>query len=201
MRFTLSYDTRMIWPTKRVSPDLEGAKRSRRGGSSSTTALAGRESQWPGLPALADTIARHGIPAHLLHEVIEGVSMDIRTARFTRRSQSWLNIAIMSRRSSACAACTSGAIDREGGRAERLAENCGLALQLTNIIRDVRDDARNGRIYLPSEDLERFGVAPVELTVDWSARRPSALRCSRSRQSVRLSITTRRASSLRSSPQ
>ena len=49
------------------------------------------------------------------------------------------------------------------GRAEKLAENCGIALQLTNIIRDVRDDACNGRIYLPSEDLERFGVAPEEL--------------------------------------
>ena len=46
----------------------------------------------------------------------------------------------------------------EGGKAERLAESCGIALQLTNIIRDVREDARNGRIYLPEEDLERFGV-------------------------------------------
>ncbi len=48
----------------------------------------------------------------------------------------------------------------EGGKAERLAESCGIALQLTNIIRDVREDARNGRIYLPEEDLARFGVEP-----------------------------------------
>ena len=46
----------------------------------------------------------------------------------------------------------------EGGKAERLAESCGIALQLTNIIRDVGEDARNGRIYLPEEDLERYGV-------------------------------------------
>jgi 15-cis-phytoene synthase len=52
----------------------------------------------------------------------------------------------------------------EGGKAERLAESCGIALQLTNIIRDVREDARNGRIYLPEEDLARFGVDPTELT-------------------------------------
>ena len=51
----------------------------------------------------------------------------------------------------------------EGGQAERLAEHCGLALQLTNILRDVGDDARNGRIYLPDDDLARFGVAPEEL--------------------------------------
>jgi phytoene synthase len=53
----------------------------------------------------------------------------------------------------------------EGGEAERLAEHCGLALQLTNILRDVRDDAVNGRIYLPREDLSRFGVEPAELAV------------------------------------
>ena len=51
----------------------------------------------------------------------------------------------------------------EGGKAERLAESCGIALQLTNIIRDVREDASNGRIYLPEEDLARFGVEPDEL--------------------------------------
>ena len=51
----------------------------------------------------------------------------------------------------------------EGGKAERLAESCGIALQLTNIIRDVREDARNGRIYLPVEDLRRFRVDPGEL--------------------------------------
>jgi phytoene synthase len=58
----------------------------------------------------------------------------------------------------------------EGGKAEHLAERCGIALQLTNILRDVRDDARKGRIYLPRDDLARFGVAPGELAV---AGRPS----------------------------
>ncbi len=58
----------------------------------------------------------------------------------------------------------------EEGRAETLAEHCGIALQLTNIIRDVREDACNGRIYLPQDELARFGVAPEELA---SAGRPS----------------------------
>ena len=39
-----------------------------------------------------------------------------------------------------------------------LAEKCGVAFQLTNILRDIREDAERGRIYLPAEDLRRFGV-------------------------------------------
>jgi phytoene synthase len=44
-----------------------------------------------------------------------------------------------------------------------LAEKCGIAFQLTNILRDVREDAGLGRLYLPAEDLDRFGVRPEEL--------------------------------------
>jgi phytoene synthase len=40
-----------------------------------------------------------------------------------------------------------------------LAEKCGVAFQLTNILRDIREDAERGRIYLPAEDLRRFGVS------------------------------------------
>ena len=50
--------------------------------------------------------------------------------------------------------------------AEPLAEKCGIAFQLTNIIRDVREDALMGRIYLPAEDLERFGQSPQALTAE-----------------------------------
>src|SRR5262249_20778641 len=47
----------------------------------------------------------------------------------------------------------------ESPEALPLAEQCGVAFQLTNILRDVREDAESGRVYLPEEDLERFGVA------------------------------------------
>lgn len=47
--------------------------------------------------------------------------------------------------------------------AEQLAERCGLAFQLTNIIRDVKEDAALGRVYLPQEDLAKFGIVPEEL--------------------------------------
>ena len=49
-------------------------------------------------------------------------------------------------------------------RAEKLAEETGVAFQLTNIIRDVKEDSQLGRVYLPSEDLHRFGVEASALT-------------------------------------
>ncbi|PYQ45568.1 MAG: farnesyl-diphosphate farnesyltransferase, partial [Acidobacteria bacterium] len=47
--------------------------------------------------------------------------------------------------------------------AEELAERCGLAFQMTNIIRDVKEDAAMGRVYLPEEDLASFGLSASEL--------------------------------------
>jgi len=53
-----------------------------------------------------------------------------------------------------------------------LAEKCGIAFQLTNILRDIREDAERGRIYLPAEDLRRFGVSAEDLA---AGRRSDAL--------------------------
>ena len=50
-------------------------------------------------------------------------------------------------------------------RAEKLAEETGIAFQLTNILRDVREDAECGRLYLPLEDLERYGVTASSITL------------------------------------
>jgi phytoene synthase len=126
-------------------------------------ALAGRGvGASPGLAALADTVARHGIPATLLHEVIEGVSMDIQPrgfATFAELADYCYHVASVV---GLCCLHIWG-YRSEGGTAERLAEHCGIALQLTNILRDVGDDARHGRIYLPHDDLARFGVAPEDL--------------------------------------
>lgn len=55
--------------------------------------------------------------------------------------------------------------------AEPLAERCGLAFQLTNIIRDVKEDAVMGRIYLPGEDLAKFGIEPAEFGPSMDAAR------------------------------
>ena len=124
--------------------------------------LAGGKCEWPGFPALADTVARHGIPAHLLHEVIDGVSMDVQPrcfATFADLADYCYHVASVV---GLCCLHIWG-YRSEGGKAEQFAEHCGIALQLTNIIRDVHEDACNGRIYLPAEDLAQFGVAPEEL--------------------------------------
>jgi phytoene synthase len=126
-------------------------------------ALAGRGTVWPGFPALADTVARHSIPADLLEKAIDGVSMDVEARRFV----TFDDLADYCYHVASVVGLSCLHIwgyRSEAGKAERLAESCGIALQLTNIIRDVREDARNGRIYLPEEDLARFGVEPGELT-------------------------------------
>src|SRR5262249_3740438 len=131
-------------------------------------ALAGDPGARPGLPALADTVARHALPPHLLHEAIEGVSMDIQPrgfAAFDELADYCYHVASVV---GLCCLHIWG-YRSEGGEAERLAEHCGIALQLTNILRDVREDALSGRIYLPRDDLTRFGVAPEDLS---SAGRP-----------------------------
>ena len=63
----------------------------------------------------------------------------------------------------------------DDGRAESMAEACGVALQLTNIIRDVREDARQGRVYLPQDELRRFGIDPAELAAPRPTGRVRAL--------------------------
>jgi 15-cis-phytoene synthase len=126
-------------------------------------ALSGNGTVWPGLPALADTVTRHAIPADLLMKAIDGVSMDVEPRRFA----AFEDLADYCYHVASVVGISCLHIwgyRSEGGKAERLAESCGIALQLTNIIRDVREDARNGRIYLPTEDLERFSVQPDELS-------------------------------------
>jgi phytoene synthase len=125
-------------------------------------AISGEISPWPGLVALAHTARRHGIPTELLMKSIDGACMDIvprRYATFADLADYCYHVA-----SVVGLACLHiWGYRSEGGKAERLAESCGVALQLTNIIRDVREDAQNGRVYLPEEDLLRFQVGPDEL--------------------------------------
>ena len=117
---------------------------------------------WPGWPALADAVARHGIPARCLHVVIDGVAMDLEPRDFETfeelRSYCYRVASVVG----LCCLHIWG-YRSDNGRAESLAETCGIALQLTNILRDVREDALNGRVYLPQEELRRHGVARDDL--------------------------------------
>jgi len=131
-------------------------------------ALDGRPDGWPGLAALAETVDRHAIPRQLLHDAIDGVEMDVLPLGFATFEE--LRTYCYRVASAVGLSCLHiWGFRSEGGRAEELADRCGVALQLTNILRDVREDAERGRIYWPLEDLDRFGVAPGDL----SGRRPS----------------------------
>ncbi|MEZ5403108.1 MAG: phytoene/squalene synthase family protein [Bryobacteraceae bacterium] len=112
-------------------------------------------------PAFFDTVARHRIPTAYFHEMIDGVSSDL-----TRPAvQDWPEL----RRYCYQVASTPGLclvhiLGFDDPRALELAEQCGIAFQLTNIIRDVAEDARLGRTYLPAEDMDRFQVTHAHLT-------------------------------------
>ena len=138
-------------------------------------ALAGHPSDtWPGWPALAETVARHAIPAVYLFEVIDGVANDLDPRPFATFDD--LDAYCYQVASVVGLSCLHiWGFQSADGEAERLAAACGVALQLTNIIRDVREDAVNGRVYLPTEDLERFGVDPRELAAPVASSRVRAL--------------------------
>jgi phytoene synthase len=113
----------------------------------------------PVMIALADASRTYPIPLGALNELVEGVRMDIVGTTF----ETFDDLVIYCR-------CVAGSVGRLclsifGGpqasaddEAIRLADTLGIALQQTNILRDIREDLLNGRVYLPQEDLAKFGV-------------------------------------------
>jgi phytoene synthase len=123
-------------------------------------ALEGRFSGHPLWPAFHDTVQRYGIPREYFHQMIEGVTSDlepreIRTFdelyRYCYQVASVVGLTVIH------------IFGFRSPDALPLAEKCGVAFQLTNILRDVREDAGRGRVYIPAEDLERFRVDPRDL--------------------------------------
>jgi phytoene synthase len=111
------------------------------------------------LPALVETMQRYKMPARYLHDLISGAEMDL-TLRsyptFDRLREYCYRVA-----GTVGLTCTH-VFGFHDPRALDLAEKLGLAFQLTNIIRDVHDDYALGRVYLPEEDLARYGVSPQD---------------------------------------
>jgi squalene synthase HpnC/squalene synthase HpnD len=123
-------------------------------------AVAGRTEGHAILPALADTIARFEIPSRYFHDLILGAEMDLTVASyatFDRLSEYCYRVA-----GTVGLTCLHVFGFRDP-RAPDLAERLGLAFQLTNIIRDVRADFEMGRVYLPQDDLDRFGLKHEDL--------------------------------------
>jgi 15-cis-phytoene synthase len=110
--------------------------------------------------ALADSARRFKIPRELFEEIINGVEMDLSRKRY----QTWEELRPYCYRvASALGLICIEIFGYRNPSAKLYAENLGLALQLTNILRDVREDAERGRIYLPLEDLARFKVSEEEI--------------------------------------
>ena len=111
------------------------------------------------LPALVDTMRRFNMPARYLHDLISGAEMDLTVKTyptFDRLREYCYRVA-----GTVGLTCTH-VFGFSDPRALDLAEKLGLAFQLTNIIRDVHEDAALGRIYIPDEDLARYGVSPQD---------------------------------------
>jgi phytoene synthase len=126
-------------------------------------ALSGRLPANPLWPAFHDAVTRYAIPHRYFHEMIDGVSSDLESrsiATFDELYQYCYKVA------SVVGLTIIHIFGFESRRALELAEKCGIAFQLTNILRDIREDADRGRVYLPSEDLARFGVDPAHLQHD-----------------------------------
>ena len=111
----------------------------------------------PVLLALADVARTFPVPMPAFGELIDGCVADVRGTSY----QTFEDLLHYCR-------CVAGSIGRlslgifgtrhEAEHASRLADSLGVALQLTNILRDIREDHQNGRVYLPAEDLTKFDV-------------------------------------------
>jgi len=121
------------------------------------SALNGRAPDHPLWPAFADSVARYKIPHPYFFGMIDGVSSDLEPRaiqtfdelyRYCYHVASVVGLTIIH------------IFGFEDPKALELAEKCGIAFQLTNILRDVREDAEKQRVYLPAEDFSRFGVSP-----------------------------------------
>jgi phytoene synthase len=140
---------------------------------------AGQATDDPVLLALTDTIYRHQIPVVLLDQLAYGTAMDIEESDAPSPAaaegarplpppavpyKSFDDLYLYCYRVASVVGLVCIRIfGYRDPQAETLAERCGLAFQLTNILRDVREDAAIGRVYLCQEDLTRFDIAASEL--------------------------------------
>ena len=122
----------------------------------------------PIFPALLDAKARFHISSQLLDQLIAGTAMDLdRPAMVDGSFDTYATFADLYRYCYLVASVVGLVCIRifgyENIEAEKLAEQTGIAFQLTNILRDVREDAERQRIYLPLDQLARYDVTPAEI--------------------------------------
>ena len=119
-------------------------------------AFSGRTDSHPIFPALAEAVRRVGIPPELFDEAMDGQLQDLEQSRYA----TFDDLYRYCYRVASTVGVAAVYIWRfSSPDAIKLAEYRGIAFQLTNILRDLREDASRGRVYLPQEDLSRFGVS------------------------------------------
>jgi 15-cis-phytoene synthase len=136
----------------------------------------------PQATSLKPIVARFGLSRQPFDDLVDGVEMDLRCSRYQTFDEL---VGYCRRVASAVGVMCIEIFGCRDARSRDYAFNLGLALQLTNIIRDVAVDLANGRVYLPQEDLERFGVTEDALragTVTAPIRALLAFECRRARE-------------------
>lgn len=111
-------------------------------------------------PAFHDTVKRYRIPHRYFHEMIDGILSDLEPCRMQTFDELYR---YCYRVASVVGFTVIHIFGFKSPKALLLAEKCGIAFQLTNILRDVREDAAMQRVYLPQEDLDRFEVTVEQL--------------------------------------
>ena len=110
--------------------------------------------------ALSDAAQRYSIPEKYFDDVIKGVEMDLHKSRYATFEELREYCYYVA---SAVGLICIEIFEYTDPKAIEHAIDLGIAMQLTNIMRDVAEDAANGRIYLPKEDMDRFGYTEEEL--------------------------------------
>ena len=123
-------------------------------------ALYDGKPQHPVAQALAGVVTQFKLPQQQLQEIIDGMEMDLTRRRYA----DFAALQIYCYRVASVVGLLSAAIfGYEDPRTLKYAENLGMAFQLTNIIRDVGEDARRDRLYLPLDEIGRFGVPVADI--------------------------------------
>jgi phytoene synthase len=123
-------------------------------------AVAG-ESRDPRFAVLGEAVRRYRIPLEPFDDLLVGVGTDVEPVRFATFAE--LELYCYRVAGTVGLMITPVAGYRPGSRALEYAKTLGTAMQLTNILRDVGEDLRRDRIYLPQEDLDRFGLSEADL--------------------------------------
>jgi len=123
-------------------------------------ALDNHPDESPMWPAFLDSVAKYKIPHEYFYAMIEGVASDLEPVSIGTFDDLYR---YCYRVASVVGLTTIHIFGFTSQDAVPLAEKCGIAFQLTNILRDIKEDAELGRTYIPAEDLERFGVSVADL--------------------------------------